>query len=222
MKRDGTFARPPTILTAGTGELFEQTRDAAVRAVYKAAPYTVLRHLNYDAWKDIEITFDPRALNSSNNQLAKLYALQAREAAAKRARILAQNAERARLGVEQARQQYAHTTLSAEDSELVNPIINAYRNRNLSTPTVSIRCSDYYEYIAGSVIARSIDRNIGVFLINIVAINKRDELINNGSMSGELCGNPAQPLQPGATLNIQARAQFRKYDTGWRFERFMQ
>jgi hypothetical protein len=81
-----------------------------------------------------------------------------------------------------------------------------------------VTCSETYAYVGGSVAGRSIDGNVGIFLINILAVNKSDGAVASGSLVGELCGNPSRPLQPGEMLNIQAKAQFRKYDTGWQFE----
>jgi len=60
LKRDGTVGAPPMVLTSGHGILFETARDSAVRAVFRGAPYTMLRPETYDLWKDIEVTFDPR------------------------------------------------------------------------------------------------------------------------------------------------------------------
>jgi len=62
LKRDGTVGAPPMVLTSGRGVLFETARDSAIRAVFRGAPYTMLRPENYDLWKDIEVTFDPREM----------------------------------------------------------------------------------------------------------------------------------------------------------------
>jgi colicin import membrane protein len=35
-------------------------RDSAVRAVFRGQPFDMLRPENYEQWKDVEITFDPR------------------------------------------------------------------------------------------------------------------------------------------------------------------
>ena len=60
LKRDGTVGAPPMVLTSGHGILFETARDSAIRAIFRGAPYTMLRPENYELWKDIEVTFDPR------------------------------------------------------------------------------------------------------------------------------------------------------------------
>ena len=36
------------------------TRDSAMRAVLLSQPFDMLKPDNYDLWKEIEITFDPR------------------------------------------------------------------------------------------------------------------------------------------------------------------
>jgi outer membrane biosynthesis protein TonB len=58
--RDGRLAGPPMVLTAGRGMLFETARDNAIRALYRGQPFDMLSAATYDAWKEIEITFDPR------------------------------------------------------------------------------------------------------------------------------------------------------------------
>ena len=60
LKPDGRLASPPTVLTSGRGQLFDSARDSAIRAVFRAQPFDMLRKETYDTWKDIEVTFDPR------------------------------------------------------------------------------------------------------------------------------------------------------------------
>jgi colicin import membrane protein len=60
LKPDGRLAGPPTVLTSGTGQLFVSARDSAMRAVFRAQPFDMLKRETYDTWKDIEVTFDPR------------------------------------------------------------------------------------------------------------------------------------------------------------------
>jgi outer membrane biosynthesis protein TonB len=60
LKRDGTLAGPPMVLTSGKSPLFIAARDSAIRAVFRGQPYDMLRPEHYEQWKDIEITFDPR------------------------------------------------------------------------------------------------------------------------------------------------------------------
>ncbi len=58
--RDGKLAGPPMVLTSGQGSVFEAARDGAVRALFQAQPFEMLRPDHYDLWKEMEITFDPR------------------------------------------------------------------------------------------------------------------------------------------------------------------
>jgi hypothetical protein len=60
LKQDRTLAGPPVVLTAGSSPLFLASRDSALRALNRAQPFTMLRPEHYEAWKEIEITFDPR------------------------------------------------------------------------------------------------------------------------------------------------------------------
>jgi outer membrane biosynthesis protein TonB len=58
--RDGRLTAPPVVLTSGQGQVYLAARDSAVRAVFRAQPFDMLRPEHYDTWKDIEVTFDPR------------------------------------------------------------------------------------------------------------------------------------------------------------------
>ena len=40
--------------------MFESARDSAIRALYRGQPFDMLRTETYDAWHEMEITFDPR------------------------------------------------------------------------------------------------------------------------------------------------------------------
>lgn len=57
---DGTLAGPPMVVTSGTSPFFMTARDSAIRALFRGQPFDMLSPAKYDAWKDIEITFDPR------------------------------------------------------------------------------------------------------------------------------------------------------------------
>jgi colicin import membrane protein len=59
-KRDGSVASPP-VLVAGTPSPYGPAMaESAKRAILTCQPFTMLRPQNYEHWKDIEITFDPR------------------------------------------------------------------------------------------------------------------------------------------------------------------
>lgn len=60
LNRDGTVAGRPTVLTAGSSPLFQASSNSAVRAIMEGQPFKMLRAEHYDAWKEVEITFDPR------------------------------------------------------------------------------------------------------------------------------------------------------------------
>ena len=57
---DGTLAGPPRVMTRGTTERYLKARDSAVRAILRAQPFTMLLPMNYELWKEIELTLDPR------------------------------------------------------------------------------------------------------------------------------------------------------------------
>ena len=62
LKPDGTLAEPPEVLSTGSSPHFIAARDSARRAVIRSQPFDMLRPEHYEQWKDMEITFDPRAL----------------------------------------------------------------------------------------------------------------------------------------------------------------
>jgi hypothetical protein len=62
LKPDGTLAAPPQVTTSGRSQLFMASRDSAIRAVFRGQPFDMLRPETYEAWKDIEVTFDPREM----------------------------------------------------------------------------------------------------------------------------------------------------------------
>jgi len=60
LRRDGTLADWPVVIATGKGEQGAIARESAVRAIIRGQPFTMLSPATYDAWKEIEITFDPR------------------------------------------------------------------------------------------------------------------------------------------------------------------
>jgi colicin import membrane protein len=56
---DGTLSGPPSVLTRGDGPLFMAASDSVKRAVIRGAPYTMLRPEHYEAWRVVQVTFDP-------------------------------------------------------------------------------------------------------------------------------------------------------------------
>jgi outer membrane biosynthesis protein TonB len=59
-KQDGSLAAQPALMNRGSGSYFQVAAESALRAVVRCAPYTFLPVAKYDAWKDVEVTFDPR------------------------------------------------------------------------------------------------------------------------------------------------------------------
>jgi outer membrane biosynthesis protein TonB len=58
--QDGSLAAAPTVSNRGSSSYFQVASESALRAVVRCAPYTFLPAAKYDAWKDVEVTFDPR------------------------------------------------------------------------------------------------------------------------------------------------------------------
>jgi hypothetical protein len=58
---DGTLAGEPEVLTPGQGAIYKAARESLIRAIKRGQPYDMLSKATYDRWKEIEITFDPRA-----------------------------------------------------------------------------------------------------------------------------------------------------------------
>jgi colicin import membrane protein len=58
--KDGSLAAQPALMNRGSGTYFQVAAESALRAVVRCAPYTFLPPAKYDAWKDVEVTFDPR------------------------------------------------------------------------------------------------------------------------------------------------------------------
>ena len=62
MTPDGDVAERPTVVSAPTGNNADAQVRAAIRALYMSEPFDMLEKDHYDAWKDMEITIDPREL----------------------------------------------------------------------------------------------------------------------------------------------------------------
>ncbi|MGH6682749.1 MAG: cell envelope integrity protein TolA [Pseudolabrys sp.] len=58
--KDRKLSGPPVVLSSGSGTLYNSARDSAVRAVFQAQPFDMLKPEHYETWKDLEVTFDPR------------------------------------------------------------------------------------------------------------------------------------------------------------------
>ena len=52
--------KPKTTVAASAEKRAGNDTDSAMRAVFRGQPFNMLRPENYELWKDIEVTFDPR------------------------------------------------------------------------------------------------------------------------------------------------------------------
>jgi len=61
---DGSLRGVPEIVNSSKlkDTFFRAAADSAIRAVYKAQPFTGLPKAKYDAWRDITLTFNPKQL----------------------------------------------------------------------------------------------------------------------------------------------------------------
>ncbi len=60
--RDRKLAGQPQVLNSGASSAFEAARQSAIRALYEGQPYDMLKPENYELWKEMDITFDPREM----------------------------------------------------------------------------------------------------------------------------------------------------------------
>lgn len=60
LKRDGTLAGPPKVLTNRESDLFKASRDSALNAIQNGQPFSMLSPKYYNNWKEIVVAFDPR------------------------------------------------------------------------------------------------------------------------------------------------------------------
>ncbi len=59
---DGSLATAPQLMTRVSGGYQQVAAESALRAIRRCAPYDFMPAAKYDAWKDIEVNFDPRDL----------------------------------------------------------------------------------------------------------------------------------------------------------------
>jgi outer membrane biosynthesis protein TonB len=60
LKPDGRLDGWPILVASGNTPLAIAARESAARAINRGQPFDMLRPQNYELWRDIEITFDPR------------------------------------------------------------------------------------------------------------------------------------------------------------------
>jgi outer membrane biosynthesis protein TonB len=60
LRPDGTLDGAPGLVKRSGTPAGDASAGSALRAVLRGQPFNMLRPENYEAWKDIEVTFDPR------------------------------------------------------------------------------------------------------------------------------------------------------------------
>jgi biopolymer transport protein ExbD len=65
LDRDGRLSAPPQVISKVSGPLYQVAAEAAKRAILLSQPFDMLSPSTYDAWKDVEINFDPRAVGTA-------------------------------------------------------------------------------------------------------------------------------------------------------------
>jgi hypothetical protein len=66
LTRDRQLAEPPQVVSSGNSPRYQAAAKAAVDAVVRGQPYTMLRDESYDSWKYMDIDFDPTQMLSVN------------------------------------------------------------------------------------------------------------------------------------------------------------
>jgi outer membrane biosynthesis protein TonB len=59
LKQDGSLSADPRVLNRSSNPFFQIAAESALRAVRTCAPFSFLPVAKYEAWKDIEINFNP-------------------------------------------------------------------------------------------------------------------------------------------------------------------
>jgi len=60
LERDGSLSREPRVLNRSAHPFFQVAAESALRAIRACAPFSFLPVAKYEAWKDIEINFNPQ------------------------------------------------------------------------------------------------------------------------------------------------------------------
>jgi colicin import membrane protein len=61
-KKDGSLAADPLVLNHSATPLFQVAAEAATRGIRKCAPFSFMPQAKYEAWKEVEVNFDPREM----------------------------------------------------------------------------------------------------------------------------------------------------------------
>ncbi|MBN8919203.1 MAG: TonB C-terminal domain-containing protein [Rhizobiales bacterium] len=59
---DGSLAADPRLISRTSSSYQQIAAESALRAIRRCAPYSFMPAAKYEAWKDVEVTFDPRDL----------------------------------------------------------------------------------------------------------------------------------------------------------------
>ena len=59
-KKDGSLMTDPVIVNQSANPTFRVAAESALRAIRSCAPYNFMPTAKYDAWKEVEVNFDPR------------------------------------------------------------------------------------------------------------------------------------------------------------------
>jgi hypothetical protein len=60
LRQDGSLSAEPKVLNRSSNPFFQVAAESALRAVRTCAPFNFLPVAKYDAWKDIEVNFNPQ------------------------------------------------------------------------------------------------------------------------------------------------------------------
>jgi colicin import membrane protein len=66
--RDGRLTGLPEVVRSGSTPQYQAAAEAAKRAIVLSQPFDMLSPSNYDFWKDVEVNFNPRELNSGGQR----------------------------------------------------------------------------------------------------------------------------------------------------------
>ncbi len=62
LNQDGSLSQSPEVLEVGSTDFARTAAETALRAVRRCAPYNFLPPEKYDAWREINMVFDPREM----------------------------------------------------------------------------------------------------------------------------------------------------------------
>jgi hypothetical protein len=60
LAKDGSLLSNPVVTNENQDQNFKITAESAVRAIRNCAPYSFMPATSYDAWKELELAFDPQ------------------------------------------------------------------------------------------------------------------------------------------------------------------